>query len=131
MFTIARVFTGVYLVFHSFLRTVDFNGFLNKVDVYFENLTVFNFKILYYTAPLVPFEEFALGILLALGLYTRLVLKIGVVLLAYLSLFLVDAGIYSEAICHLIMTIAFMTLYMFRAYNVRSMDYEIRSHSLL
>jgi len=131
MYTATRVLTGAYLVFHSFLSTIDFNGFLNKVDLYFESVEVFNFQILYYTAPLVPFEEFIIGILLALGLHTKIVLKVGFVLFAYFSLFLLDAGVYSSAICHIGMTLAMATLFYFKRFNIKSMDYEISSHSLL
>jgi len=131
MYTAARVITGLHMVFQSFLSTIDFNGFLNEVDVLFENVQIFNFKFLYYTAPLVPFEEFTLGILIALGLHTKVVLKISFVLFAYLTLFLFDAGVYSEAICHIGVVVLVTMLFVYKRYNSKSMDHEIRSHSLL
>ncbi len=131
MYTAVRVIVGVFLVFRSFLSTVDFNGFLDRIDSYFEKVTVFNFQILYYTAPLVPFEEFTLGILIALGLHTKIVLKISLVLFSYFAFFMLDAGIYDKAVCHSMITILIAFLFYYRRFNLKSMDHEIRSQSLL
>lgn len=122
---------GISLIFHSFLNTVAYPRFLEQLDALFANATFFDNALVYYIAPLVPFIEFGLGLFLALGLHTKAVLKMGIFLLLAFSLFLWDVSYYNAIMFHAILVVTFFVLHRCLYFNKNSIDFQIKTHSLL
>lgn len=88
------------LVVYSLYNVIKYTGFLNRLDLYFANVTLFDFGFLEAMAPLIPFEEFLIGIFLVLGISVRKVLMVTVVLFGFFTLFLFDATKLDCALIH-------------------------------
>ncbi|WP_299257200.1 hypothetical protein [uncultured Aquimarina sp.] len=124
LYTAVRILFGVFLVLHSTYNVIFYSEFLQKIDVYFSETTIFNYTLIEAFAPLVPFEEFMLGLFLVLGFFTRRVLIGAALLFSFLTFFLLDANSLKLSLIHL--GFFFITLVLLRKdnYNLKSLDYS-------
>jgi thiosulfate dehydrogenase [quinone] large subunit len=130
-YTIARLLVGVSLVIHALLITLRFGDFLDKIEMDFAETSIFNYSAFYYLAPLSPFIEFAIGLLLSLGLYTKLALRTGFVLKLILTIFLLEVSDMATLPFHFAVGIALLALNRFINYNTESMDFRINCNPLI
>ncbi len=101
LYSLVRVTLGVLLVSYSLFNAIKYSVFLERLDGYFSKVSVFDIDFIEALAPLVPFEEFVIGFFLILGMFTRKVLIISILLFAFFTLFLLDADHFDLAFLHL------------------------------
>ncbi len=123
LYHFTRIAFGAFLVVYSTYNVIRYSGYLDRLDGYFVSVSLFDNKVLEALAPLVPFEEFVIGFFLVLGMFTKHVLKISVVLFAFFTLFLWDAGRESCAFIHLLCCLVSLVLLKKDNYDLRSKDY--------
>ncbi len=99
-YTTIRILFGLFLVLISVYDAIKYSGFLGRLDTYFESVSIFDFEFLKATAPLVPFEKFVIGFFMMLGMFTKKVLAMALVLFGFFSLFLLDASYPYCALIH-------------------------------
>lgn len=121
---VVRVALGILLVVYSLYNVIKYTGFLNRLDIYFGNVTLFDIGFLEAIAPLVPFEEFLIGILLTLGISVRKVLVVTASLFGFFTLFLIDATRLDCALIHFMLFIIAVALLKKDHYNLTSFDYS-------
>ncbi len=97
--TLKKIIGGI-LILHAIVNVVVYLDFLDRLDVYFSNTSLFNNIFLKLTAPLVPFEEFTLGLFLLLGFYEKRTLQVGTVLFLFFCCFLLSAGFTGLGLAH-------------------------------
>ncbi|MBQ4822846.1 hypothetical protein [Aquimarina sp. MMG016] len=124
LYYIIRVSFGMFLVLGSIYNVIKFSGFLERLDGYFSAVTIFDVGFIESLAPLVPFEEFVIGLCLALGVFTKRVLIVAIVLFTFFSLFLLDAGKVDCAIIHLFFSIISFILLKKDNYDLTSFQYS-------
>ncbi len=110
MYSIIRVVTGLVLMVHGAHNVLYFSNYLNRVEIYFTRLEYFNTSFLYQTSPLVPFEEFTLGLFIAMGVFTRKSLWLAIGLYFFLILFMLDAEAYNLIAFHVALITIFLIL---------------------
>ncbi|MFD0861186.1 MauE/DoxX family redox-associated membrane protein [Sungkyunkwania multivorans] len=123
-YAIIRMLLGTTLIVHAVLSIFSYQDFLVRLDDYFDTTQVFNNLFLRLTAPLVPFEEFAVGLFIATGLFTKNTLKIGSFLLLFFAAFLWSAGELDRAILHFGTVVTMMILLYNNEYNLYSLDWH-------
>ncbi|SEL34140.1 hypothetical protein SAMN04487910_2187 [Aquimarina amphilecti] len=123
LYTAVRILFGAFLVLHSTYNVIIYSEFLKEIDTYFLKSTVFKYDLIEALAPLVPFEEFIIGMFLILGYYTKEVLISGSILFLFLSLFLLDANSTELSMIHLSFFILTLILWKKDNYNLKSVDY--------
>ncbi|GAA0733321.1 hypothetical protein GCM10009430_47400 [Aquimarina litoralis] len=124
LYTISRVLFGLYLVVHSVYNVFIYSEFLKEINAYFEYTEWFTHPLIESLAPLVPFEEFILGMFLVLGIFTKEVLICALLLFSFISLFLLDANFPFLAIMHAMFFVISLILLQHKNYNIKSMDYN-------
>ncbi len=122
LYSIARVSFGIILVLSSIYNAVKYSGFLDRLDRYFSQVTIFDSNIIEAMAPLVPFEEFVIGFFLILGMFTKKALIASTVLFAFFTLFLLDANYWFCAGIHLFLCIVSIVLLRKNNYDVNSIE---------
>lgn len=120
MYSIARIITGLILIIHGAHNALNFSSYMNRVEIYFTKLDYFNTAFLYQTAPLVPFEEFTLGLFIAMGFFTRKVLWAATLLYTFLVLFMLDAEAYNLIAFHVVLISIFLILDFSNKYDKHS-----------
>ena len=110
MYSIARVITGLTLVVHGAHNVFNFSNYIQRVEMYFGKLDYFDNAFLLYTSPLVPFEEFTLGLFITIGFFTRKALWIAMGLYTFLILFMLDAEAYNLITFHVVLISIFLIL---------------------
>jgi len=131
LYTAIRILFGVFLALHSVYNVFFYSDFLQKIDVHFTKATLFNYNLVETLAPLVPFEEFIVGMFLALGFFTRKVLKGAALLFLFLAFFLLDANSLELALVHLVCFFVVLMLWHKENYNLKSMDYLRDSYLII
>lgn len=121
-----RVSLGVLLTSYSVYNTIEYNRFLERLDVYFGQATVFNISVIELLAPLVPFEEFVIGLFLTLGMSTKKVLQVLILLFGFFTLFLFDAGHWHCATIHFLILFVSLLLLLKNDYDVNSNHFYSR-----
>ncbi|PKV49947.1 hypothetical protein ATE84_1993 [Aquimarina sp. MAR_2010_214] len=96
-----RVTFGVLLVSYGTYNVIWYSEFLERLDIYFESATILDISFIEALAPLVPFEDFVIGMFLILGIFTRKTLITIIILFTFFTLFLVDADCLFFAFIHL------------------------------
>ncbi|WP_108803516.1 DoxX family membrane protein [Aquimarina sp. Aq107] len=124
LYTVVRILFGAFLTVHSTYNVIVYSEFLNEIDTYFTRITIFKYDLVEALAPLVPFEEFVLGMFLILGYFTRNTLISASILFLFLSFFLLDANSIELSILHLGFFILTLILWKKDNYNLKSMDYS-------
>ncbi|MBQ4805713.1 DoxX family membrane protein [Aquimarina sp. MMG015] len=124
LYAVVRILFGGFLALHSAYNVIIYSEFLNEVDTYFTKTTVFKYDLVEALAPLVPFEEFVLGLFLILGYFTRKVLICASILFLFLALFLLDVNSIGLSILHIGLFILTLILWKKDNYNLKSMDYS-------
>ncbi|MEW7291181.1 MauE/DoxX family redox-associated membrane protein [Aquimarina sp. 2304DJ70-9] len=120
LYSITRVSFGMVLMLHSIYNAIKYSGFLDRLDRYFNRVTIFDNDIIEAMAPLVPFEEFVIGFFLILGMFTKKALMVSTVLFAFFTLFLLDANFWYCAGIHLFLCMISVIL-------LRKNDYDLNS----
>ncbi|GAA4274397.1 hypothetical protein U6A24_15605 [Aquimarina gracilis] len=100
LYPILRILFGAFLVLTSIYDAIRYSGFLNRLDRYFERVSIFDLEFLEAFAPLVPFEKFVIGFFMILGMFKKKVLKISLGLFGFFTLFLLDASYQYCALIH-------------------------------
>lgn len=95
---------------HGAHNALNFSNYIDRVEMYFTRASYLNFSFLYHTSSFVPFEEFALGLFIAMGFMTRKALWFGMILYAFLILFMLDAGAYNLIGFHVVLISVFLIL---------------------
>jgi hypothetical protein len=131
LYHITRVVFGVLLVLCSTYNVIRYSEFLERLDLYFGNATVFDIGFIEALAPLVPFEEFVIGMFLALGIFTRKSLIVVIILFAFFTLFLVDADCLLFAFIHLVFCGIAMLLLKNDNYDMNSINYNKDSYQII
>lgn len=80
------------MVLTSMYHVIKYSDFLDRLNVYFDAVSVFDTNIIEALAPLVPFEKFTIGCFLALDISRRNILKAAIILFGFFTLFLIDAS---------------------------------------
>ncbi|WP_109300551.1 hypothetical protein [Aquimarina sp. AU474] len=127
LYQISRISLGIFLVLYSVYTVIKYSGFLDRLDVYFNAVSVFDIGIVEALAPLVPFEEFLIGFFLIFGLFTRKILIASSVLFGFLTLFLFDAHSYSCALIHLFFFFVSIILLKKDNYNLSTPNYKVQA----
>lgn len=128
LYRIIRISFGVLLVLNSMYNAIKYPNFLNRLDNYFDQVTVFKYDIIETFAPLVPFEEFVIGFFLILGMFLKKVLKASTLLFAFFTLFLFDANNIYCALTYLMLFIVSVVLLRKNNYDLSSVDsYKVLS----
>ncbi len=127
LYTKARILFGLFLVLHASYNAIGYSEFLIRINLYFTNTTVFNMKLIEILAPLVPFEEFIIGLLLIIGFLTRKSLIAAMISFAVITGFLFDANSVQLALLHMIFFFISLVLLMKIDYNLNSIDYQRES----
>lgn len=110
LYSLVRIITGIVLVIHGAHNAFSYGNYMQRVEVYFSKLEYFNFPFLYSNSPFVPFEEFAIGLFLIMGFYTRKVLWIAMFSYTFLILFMLDAEAYNLVAFHVLLVAVFVVL---------------------
>lgn len=110
MYSATRMVTGIVLMIHGAHNALNFSSYIDRVEMYFTKVSYFDLSFLHFTYPFVPFEEFALGLFIAMGFLTRKALWLAMVLYAFLILFLLDAGAYNLIGFHVVLISVFLIL---------------------
>ncbi len=131
LYHITRVVFGVLLVLCSTYNVIRYSEFLERLDLYFGNATVFDIGFIEALAPLVPFEEFVIGMFLALGIFTRKSLITVIILFAFFTLFLIDADCWFFAFIHLVFCGIAMLLLKNDNYDMNSINYNKDSYQII
>ncbi|WP_299439622.1 DoxX family membrane protein [uncultured Aquimarina sp.] len=131
LYTLVRVLFGIFLALHSTYNVFFYSEFLQKIDAYFTKATLFNYNFIEALAPLVPFEEFIVGMFLTLGFFTRKVLMGAALLFLFLAFFLLDANSLELALVHLVFFFIILILWHKENYNLKSMDYLRNSYLVI
>lgn len=121
---ISRVLFGLYLVVHSAYNVFIYSEFLKEINDYFKHTEWFTHPLIESLAPLVPFEEYILGMFLILGIFIKEVLRCALLLFSFISLFLLDANFPFLAIIHVMFFVMSIILLKNNNYNIKSMDYN-------
>lgn len=117
-----RVLTGVLLILHGYINTINFHEYLMVVDQYFVKVRFFDFDILRMIIPFLPFVNFAIGLFVLLGFFTRRVLVTGMLLYVFLTLFMMDAKAFDQVFYHAFVSISMIILVLSENYNKYSLD---------
>lgn len=112
MYRVTRILFGIFLILTSIYNVIKYPFFLDRLDQYFNNARVFDTVFLETMAPLVPFEEFAIGMFLFMGIFIRKVLITSMVLFFFFALFLMDADYWDRAFLHLLFCMVAIVLLM-------------------
>ncbi len=119
-FVVARVTLGISLVVYSVYNVVKYANFLNKLDSYFDVVTIFDLSMIEALAPLIPFEEFLIGVFLVMGLFKREVLIVSSILFAFFTAFLLDASHFYCALIYSVLTLLTIILLKNNKYDVNN-----------
>ncbi|GAA4276516.1 MauE/DoxX family redox-associated membrane protein [Aquimarina mytili] len=122
LYSFLRISFGTLLVLHSIFNAIKYSGFLDRLDVYFNQVSIFDNTVLETLAPLVPFEEFIIGFFLILGIFTKKALKVSIALFAFFTLFLLDANFVNCAAIHLLLCATSIILLRKNNYDINSID---------
>ncbi len=122
LYSFLRISFGMLLVLHSIYNAIKYSGFLDRLDQYFNKVSIFDNTVLEALAPLVPFEEFVIGFFLILGMFTKKALKVATFLFAFFTLFLLDADYLYCAGIHLILCLTSIFLLKKNNYDLSSID---------
>ncbi|KAA1242820.1 DoxX family membrane protein [Aquimarina sp. RZ0] len=101
LYTTIRVVFGLFLVLHGVCNAVLYSDFLNRIDAYFTKAKIFDIELIEALAPLVPFEEFVIGLFLVLGFFIKRALIAAILLFTFIVLFLLDVDSIELAILHI------------------------------
>lgn len=107
-----RILFGILLILNSIYNIIKYSGFLDRLDQYFNNTKVFDTVFLEAIAPLVPFEEFVIGMFLVMGIFIRRVLITTTLLFFFFALFLIDADYWDRAFVYLLFCMIAIVLLM-------------------
>ncbi len=127
LYQISRILFGIFLVLYSVYNVIRYAGFLDRLDLYFSAVSVFDFAAVEALAPLVPFEEFLIGFFLILGMFTRKVLIASAVLFAFFTVFLFDANHNTCALIHLFFFLVSMILLKKDNYDLITPGYNVQA----
>ncbi len=67
---------GLFMLAQSIYHIVIYDSYISKLEVYLKSTEVLDNTLFYLTAPLFPFIEFALGLMLMLEIYYREIIMI-------------------------------------------------------
>ncbi|MBW1298807.1 MauE/DoxX family redox-associated membrane protein [Aquimarina litoralis] len=124
LYTAIRGLLGVFLTLHAIYNVLIYTDFLVEIEMYFKTSELFNYDFIEALAPLVPFEEFILGMFLILGVFTKEVLICSLFLFAFISIFLLDANFPVLSALHMFFFMVTLLLLKKHNYNLKSMDYS-------
>ncbi|WP_160112153.1 DoxX family membrane protein [Aquimarina sp. AU58] len=131
LYHLTRVIFGALLVLYGTYNVIRYSEFLERLDIYFGNVTVFNIGFIEALAPLVPFEEFLIGLFLVLGVFTRKTLIVTSILFAFFTLFLWDANSSYRAGAHLISFLITIVLIIGNTYDRNTIRYHKDSYQII
>ncbi len=131
LYHLTRVVFGVLLVLSGTYNVIRYSEFLERLDIYFGNVTVFNIAFIETLAPLVPFEEFVIGMFLILGIFIRKALITVIILFTFFTLFLVDADCLLFAFAHLVFCGIAIVLLKKDNYDMNSINYDEDSYQVI
>ncbi|MFD2561705.1 hypothetical protein [Aquimarina rubra] len=131
LYTTVRILFGVFLVLHSMYNVILYADFLQGLEMYFTKTTLFDYEFVKTFAPLVPFEEFTIGLFLIIGFSTRRVLMGAALLFSFLVFFLLDANSINLSLIHLVFFLISFILWKKEHYNLKSMDYSRGVHVMV
>ncbi|WP_206604249.1 hypothetical protein [Aquimarina sediminis] len=97
---------------------------MDRLDVYFGSAKVFNIELIEALAPLVPFEEFVIGMFLILGIFTKEVLIATITLFTFFMLFFLDVNYWFLASIYCILSFVAIVLLKNSHYDINSMSYN-------
>jgi len=127
LYTAVRILFGTFLVLHSTYDVLLYADFLQQIDAYLLEITVFNLEFIEILTPLAPFGEFILGLFLVLGYFAKQTFIVATLLFCFLGLFLLDAKASELALLHFSFMILTLVLWRKDHYNIKSMDYSKES----
>ncbi|AIY12979.1 DoxX family protein [Cellulophaga baltica] len=123
-YVLARIVIGVSMFGHGLVRLPKLEGFKNFMVKNFENSMVPEFLVTPFAYAL-PILEFAVGILLIIGLFTRQALVLGAILMIMLvfgSTMIENWGIIDSQLIH---ALIFIGLLLGINYNYWSLDTKL------
>ncbi|MBA6313481.1 DoxX family protein [Cellulophaga baltica] len=123
-YVLARIVIGVSMFGHGLVRLPKLEGFKNFMVQNFENSMVPEFLVTPFAYAL-PIFEFAVGILLIIGLFTRQALVLGAILMIMLvfgSTMIENWGIIDSQLIH---ALIFIGLLLGINYNYWSLDTKL------
>ncbi len=120
LYRFIRISLGILLMFYSVYNAIKYPVFLDRLDVYFNYVSIFDLNFIEALAPLVPFEEFVLGFFLILGMFTRKALIASIVLFTFFTLFLIDANHYSFAFIYFLICLISIVLLRKNNYDINT-----------
>ncbi len=131
LYNIIRISFGMLLVLNGTYNVIRYSGFLDRLDGYFNTVSIFDLILLESLAPLVPFEEFVIGFFLALGMFKKKTLIASMVLFGFFTVFLFDAGHNYCALIHLSFCIISMVLFKNDNYDWNSREFTRNSYQII
>ncbi|TSE03834.1 MULTISPECIES: hypothetical protein [Aquimarina] len=131
IYHVIRVAFGMFLVLYSIYNVIKYSEFLERLDRYFSNVTVFDTTIIESLAPLVPFEEFIIGFFITLGIFTRKALMAAIILFGFFALFLLDANYINCATVHLLFSLLAILLLKKDNYDLNTVNFDKDSHQII
>jgi len=127
LYTAVRILFGAFLVLRSTYEVFLYADFLQKIDTYLLEITVFNLEFVELLAPLVPFGEFILGLFLVLGYFAKKTFIVATLLFCFFGLFLLDAKASELAMLHFSFMILTLLLWRKDHYNIQAIDHSKES----
>lgn len=76
-YLVLRLVVGSYMIGHSIVNVVMYRSYSEKIELFLNAHSSFNNKIFIIAAPLFPFLEFFIGVLLVVSFYYRKALIAG------------------------------------------------------
>ncbi len=131
LYHLTRVIFGALLVLYGTYNVIRYSEFLERLDIYFGNATVFNISFVEALAPLVPFEEFVIGMFLILKIFVRKALITIIILFTFFTLFLVDADCLILALIHLVFCGIAIVLLKNGKYDLNAISYDKDSYQVI
>ncbi|WP_281987333.1 MauE/DoxX family redox-associated membrane protein [Aquimarina aggregata] len=110
IYPVIRIIMGMSLVLYSVYNVIKYRRFLDRLDHYFDQASIFDIGFIEALAPLVPFEEFVIGIFLVLNIFKRKVLIASIPLFGFFTLFLLDVNQISCAFIYAIFCVTAIIL---------------------
>ncbi len=131
LYHLIRVVFGGLLVLYGTYNVIKYSEFLERLEAYFSNATVFNIAFIEALAPLVPFEEFVIGMFLILKIFVRKTLIAIIILFTFFTLFMVDADCLTLALIHLFFCGIAIVLLKNDKYDLNSINYDKDSYQVI
>ncbi|RMB60448.1 hypothetical protein EAX61_06395 [Dokdonia sinensis] len=103
-YLVLRLVVGSYMIGHAIVNVVTYRSYSEKIELFQSGHNIFNNEFFFIAAPLFPFLEFFIGLLIIVSFYYRRALIAG------LTMYIIASVVYCYAGAHLGRNIIYVAL---------------------